>query len=191
MKTIKPFLIKAKEASDAEIWAGEAFGRQLLPALIAKAHSFDGGLCLLDLSGVPLVTASAFRASLRALREYIAASYQSPTVFVNATPETLEEAEYVASKFGESYVFAEFENGSLENVRTVGQLDEPLRSTLLLLQERGESDARALFEHEGSPGITAWHNRLTDLAARGLLVARTHGRSKTYRAISKELLHGN
>jgi hypothetical protein len=182
--------VAAKRASASEIWSGETFGRKTLVALIAQCAEFQGRLCVVDMTGISLVTASAFRAALRGLKEYVATTFGVPTIFVNATSETLEEAEYVATKFGEIYVFGQLEGDRLHNVQLVGQLDEPLRSTLALVEDLGESDARALFQHAGSPGIGAWHNRLSDLVARGLLISRAEGRSKTYRAISKEFLHG-
>ena len=184
-------LISASKVSDQEIWAGETFGHQMLTRLLSELRAGAFAICLVDLGGISLVTASAFRAAFRALREHVVSNYGIPTVFVNAVPATIEEAEYVASKFAETYMFGDLADGSLDNLRLVGRLDEPLLSTFSLLQQLGESDARALYEHVGSPGVTAWHNRLTDLAARGLLIARAQGRSRTYRAISKELLHGN
>ncbi len=183
--------VVAKAACSDPVWSGEAMGRKVLPGLMSQAQRLEGDFWIVDLEGIDVVTASAFRASLRALREYISTSFHVPTIFANAPAEIMEEAVFVAEKFGETYLFGTLgADGKLSGTRIVGRLDNTLLTTLKMLQENGESDAKALFALAGVPGVTAWHNRLAELEDRGLVVGRSVGRSRKYRTIAQESIHG-
>ena len=181
------FLLATQQLTGGQVWAGEAVGKQLLAELVARVPMLDADFVVVDLQGVEMVTASAFRASLRGLREYIGGTFHKPTVFANAAPETLEEAEFVAAKYGDVYLFADFKVGCLSHIKMVGQLDQTLLDTLDLLAQQGECDAKALVELRKTPGVTGWHNRLTVLAKKGLVTMRRERRSKRYRSLLKEV----
>ncbi len=69
----------------------------------------------------------------------------------------------------------------------LGELDPKQRLTFDLVHERGETDAGALMrdfgESEGVKHTTAWNNRLASLAALGLIIEQSQGRSKRYRPL--------
>ncbi|MBX3655909.1 MAG: hypothetical protein KF686_17130 [Ramlibacter sp.] len=180
---LKFFVVEAARASQDELWAGEAQGRKAFPRLLDLMQDFQGTLCVVDLTGIKMVTASAFRSSMRALRDHVSGVFHAPTVFANASDLTVEEATYVASKFSEAYLFAEWSANQLHSLRLVGNLDDPLRTTLSLLQSEGPSDAKSLHAIAGAPGVTAWHNRLSELEDRGLVVAVSEGRSRVFQSI--------
>ena len=192
MKKYPTFLLlPAQGIGGGEVWAGEAVGKKLLAELIARVPKLDDDFVVVDLHGVEMVTASAFRASLRGLREYIGGTFHKPTIFANAAPETIEEAEFVAAKYGDVYLFGEYKDGGIRCTKLVGDIDQTLADTLELLALQDEWDAKALFELRKTPGVTAWHNRLTDLAGKGLVTVRSEGRSRRYRSLLKEIRHGD
>jgi hypothetical protein len=185
------FVLPANEAHVGDVWAGESIGKNILAEFVARVPKLEQDFVVVDLNGIAMITASAFRACLRGLREYIGGTFQKATVFANAAPETLEEAEFVASKYGDVYLFAELRLSKLLNVRLVGDLDPTLLDTLDLLALNGECDAKTLFDLRQKPGVTAWHNRLTDLAGKGLVTVRTEGRSRRFRSLLQGASHGH
>ncbi len=180
---LKPFLIRANAACEDEVWAGEALGRKVFPRLVELTHDFQGSLCVVDMADIKMITSSAFRSSMRALRDHISSVFHIPTVFANASDLTIEEATYVASKFSEAYLFAAWRSQKIRDLVLVGSLDDPLKTTLALLQSEGPSDAKTLHAKAGAPGVTAWHNRLSELEARGLVIAISAGRSRVFQSI--------
>jgi hypothetical protein len=80
------------------------------------------------------------------------------------------------------------DRGKLRNFRLIGKLDAHQEETLKIVSRLGQGTAKELFEAatnaSSAIGLTAWHNRLTALVRRGLLVEQTEGRQKVYRTLS-------
>jgi hypothetical protein len=77
--------------------------------------------------------------------------------------------------------------GAVSEAAPIGELDPKQRLTFDLVHQHGETDAGALMRtygaSEGLKHTTAWNNRLTALAARGLVIEESHGRAKRYRPL--------
>lgn len=80
--------------------------------------------------------------------------------------------------------------GSVTQAAPIGELDPKQRLTFDLVRKYGETDAgtlmRAYGEEEGTKHATAWNNRLSALAALGLVVEVSQGRAKRYRPLFGE-----
>jgi hypothetical protein len=75
---------------------------------------------------------------------------------------------------------------NVNDVTPIGEFDPKQRLTYDLVRTRGEIDAGQLMREFGqSEGVTqpAWNNRLSALAARGLIVEVSEGRAKRYKPI--------
>ena len=81
------------------------------------------------------------------------------------------------------------DDGTVTDALPIGELDPKQRMTFDLVRERGETDATSLMreygESEGVKHTTAWNNRLASLAALGLVIEQSQGRSKRYRPLFK------
>jgi hypothetical protein len=74
------------------------------------------------------------------------------------------------------------EEGAVSNARIIGELDPAQRATFDTVAHLGEATAPELAAQSGgnSIGPTAWNNRLSALAAKGLLVERRGGKTKSF-----------
>jgi hypothetical protein len=79
------------------------------------------------------------------------------------------------------------ESGQVTESCLIGHLDPKQQLTFDLVQRHRETDAGELMrEYAGSERVkspTAWNNRLASLAALGLVVEVSQGRSKRYKPI--------
>lgn len=152
-------------------------------------------LLAIDLSGVEMISASAAREAF--LGEFLSTQRERGTlpVFVNLGPEALEEFEFAAKAVGVPIVVAEgVDEDKLKGVRIIGSLDSKHLETLGVVAKLGETDAKAAHEAAGSQsstGVTAWNNRLSGLAAIGLLKERKVGKTKYYSLTLEGLVDGN
>lgn len=69
--------------------------------------------------------------------------------------------------------------GEVRDPKILGELDEVHRSTFDLVARLGTAPSLAAQSQE-SLAPTAWNNRLSNLAARGLLIERRSGKTKTF-----------
>ncbi len=78
-------------------------------------------------------------------------------------------------------------------VRLLGRLESKQLKTLHAVILLGEVDAAGLatrYRVEEDIKPTAWNNRLSALAAKGLLIEKQRGRTKLYRPVLEGLQHG-
>ena len=83
----------------------------------------------------------------------------------------------------------------MRRVELIGTLDPKQQMTFELVLKFGEVDANYLMEKFGelekTKSTTAWNNRLSNLASRGIIREYTKGRSKFYRPLIMESGNGN
>lgn len=176
--------------TNQRVLSGKDAGRTLLPNLIAALPTGES-LIAVDLQGLDVVTASFFREAFRALRDYVHRSTGGKVVYVNATKDTLDEAEILADQLGDAFIFASLNKGVLSDGRVVGHLEDKQAVALRILAELGEADAKNVKQHSGEgTTTTAWNNRLATLARKGILVERSEGRTKYYKPIIRDLVYG-
>jgi hypothetical protein len=78
--------------------------------------------------------------------------------------------------------------GTVTSTSTIGALDPKQQLTFEVVAERGETDAAELMRDrdDGLKTATGWNNRLSSLAAMGLIIEVSRGRSKRYRPLFSE-----
>lgn len=167
------------------VLSGAITGRRLLSALIAATPSAATPTpTLLDFCGVEVATASFLRESVIAFRDY--ARQALPNIYpvvANMPAAVAEELDFFVRARGDVLLSCELDpQGEVANARLVGALDPAQRATFDLVCEIGaisapELAARFADQHIGP---TAWNNRLSVLASKGLLVERRQGRSKSF-----------
>ena len=167
------------------VLSGAISGRTLLSALIAATPSSAGPTpAFLDFTAIEIVTASFLREAVIGFRDYARRSLENvyPAV-ANLAPPVAEELEFFVRTRGD--VLWSCELGSHDNVisaRLIGELDRAQRSTFDAALELGAITAPELAARfaDQQIGPTAWNNRLSALATKGLLVERKQGKTKSF-----------
>ena len=180
-----------KEIGGSPILAGALSGRTVLGRLLAETATEpdEPEPLFLDLSGVEVATASFLRESILAFRDVVRGrrSRFYPVVS-NPTDAVLDELRTLLQPRGDVLMTCILcEDGSVTSATPLGELDPKQQLTFDLVCEHGETDASALMrdygESEGLKHTTAWNNRLTTLAALGLVVELKQGRTRRYRPL--------
>lgn len=169
----------------SRILSGAVAGRRLLSALIADTPStIDPTPSFLDFGGVEVATASFLRESVIAFRDY--ARQSLPNIYpavANLNASVAEELDFFARSRGDVLWSCKLDlQDNVTAARLIGDLDPALRITFDAVLDSGATSAPELatrFEDERI-GPTAWNNRLSALASKGLLVERRQGKSKSF-----------
>ena len=170
------------------ILSGAVAGRRLLSAVIADTPSAAAPTrSFLDFSGIKIATASFLRESVIAFRDY--ARQSLPNVYpavCNLSPVVAEELEFYAQSRGDVLWGCDLDSqGKVIAARLIGDLDPAQRVTFDAVLESGTISAPELALQFADAGIgpTAWNNRLSALASKGLLVERRLGKSKSFSSL--------
>ncbi|SMH62823.1 hypothetical protein [Azospirillum agricola] len=183
--------IDIKELGGSSVLAGALNGRAMLNRLLdaTSAEAAKPIPIFLDFSGIEVATASFLRESILAFRNIVRGrrSQYYPLV-ANADPIVQDELLEILKPRGDVLMTCILtEDGTVGAAMPLGELDPKQRLTFDLVHERGETDAGALMrdfgESEGVKHTTAWNNRLASLAALGLIIEQSQGRSKRYRPL--------
>jgi hypothetical protein len=167
------------------VLSGAIPGRKLLSALIAATLSPDTPTpAFLDFDQIEVATASFLREAVIGFRDYARQSLPSIyPVAANLLPAVAEELEFFVRARGDALWSCELDaNERVVRAQLIGELDSAQRSTFDAVIELGAITAPELAARFASQGIgpTAWNNRLSALATKGLLVERKHGKSKSF-----------
>jgi hypothetical protein len=181
-----------RELAQTEVLAGALNGKSLLMSLLQATMSepAEPEPLLIDFSGIEVATASFLRESVLALSK-IVRSRRSNFYPVIANPNEMvrdELTELTVSR-GEVLMTCGVDDGGVvRSTATIGNLDPKQKITFHAVSQRGETDAGELMRQngEGLKHATAWNNRLSSLAAMGLIVEISRGRSKRYRRLFPE-----
>lgn len=169
------------------ILSGAQSGRNLFSKLVAAAAPQDGepAPVFLDFAGVTVATASFLRESVIAFRDYTRSTL--PALFpvvANASASVTEELDFFLRHRKDAIWSCRLDkHGVLSEPRLLGELDEAHRTTFEMVIKLGSASAPTLAAQstEGAAvSPTAWNNRLAFLAARGLLMERRGGKTKTF-----------
>jgi hypothetical protein len=189
MQTMKFDLSEVADGS--KVLAGALAGRELLTALLA-ATATEPALpepLFLDFRDVEVATASYLREGIIAFREVVRGR-RSNFYPVITNPNEMVRDELIELMRSRKEVFMTCvldANGRVVTSALIGDLDPKQRMTFDLVQERGETDAGELMRDYGkseqTTSQTAWNNRLTSLAALGLVVEISQGRNKRYKPL--------
>lgn len=183
--------ISLRDIAGAPVLAGAVNGRTALTRLLAEtaAEPPQPEPVFLDFSGIDVATASYLRESVLAFRDIIRGrrSLYYP-VIANANESVREElVEMLRPRSGVLMACNLGGDGAVSGPAPLGELDPKQQQTFDLVRMHGETDAGALMrnygESEGTTHATAWNNRLSSLAALGLIVELSQGRTKRYRPL--------
>lgn len=170
------------------VLAGAIAGRRLLIALIAATPSADSPTALfLDFNDVEVATASFLRESVIAFRDY--ARQSLPNIYpaaANLNAAVAEELDFFVRSRGDVLWSCELDlQGNVIAARLIGELDPAQRVTFNAVLESGAISAPELATRfaDARIGPTAWNNRLSALASKGLLVERRQGKSKSFSSL--------
>ena len=183
--------IDLKDAGDSPVLAGALNGKATLNKLLAATviEPKEPAPVFLDFEGVEVATASFLRESVLAFRDIVRGRRSTHyPVIANANAYICDELLELLSNRGDVLMTCRLnENGVVVAAKLLGRLDPKQRLTFDLVREHGETDAGALMREygqiEGLKHATAWNNRLTSLAALGLIVEQRQGRTNRYRPL--------
>lgn len=167
------------------VLSGAIPGRRLLSALIAATPSTEAPTpAFLDFRGIQVATASFLRESVIGFRDYARQSLQNIyPVVANLPAAVAEELDFFVRARGDVLLSCDLDfDGDVTAARLIGDLDPAQRATFDAVREVGAISAPELaarFAHQHI-GPTAWNNRLSALASKGLLIERRQGKSKSF-----------
>jgi len=175
---------------------GASAGKRAALRLIDAVGAAPGSAWLaLDFNDIDMVSASAAReAFLTDFTKHLH-SHATLPVYLNLNSEALDEIVFAATALGIPLVTAaRMEVGEPAGLTIRGAIDAKQLHTLRVVAELGEADASAahnLTQADSGLGITAWNNRLANLASVRLLRERKSGKTKYYSLPLKGLVDGN
>ena len=167
------------------VLSGAIPGRRLLSALIAATPLVETPIpAFLDFSGVEVATASFLRESVIGFRDY--ARLSLPNIYpvvANLAAAVAEELDFFVRARGDVLWSCDLDpEDEVVAARLIGDLDPAQRATFDAAQELGAISAPELATRFADQhiGPTAWNNRLSALASKGLLIERRQGKSKSF-----------
>jgi hypothetical protein len=167
------------------VLSGAILGRKLLSALIAATPSPAAPTpVFLDFTEIKVATASFLREAAIGFRDYARQSLRNAYPAV-ANPElaVAEELDFFVRARGDALWCCELgSDDTVISARLIGELDPAQRSTFEAALELGAITAPELAARFADQriGPTAWNNRLSALATKGLLVERKQGKTKSF-----------
>lgn len=167
------------------VLSGAISGRALLSALIAATPSVAAPTpAFLDFTDIQVATASFLREAVIGFRDYARLSLSNvyPAV-ANLLPAVAEELEFFIRARGDVLWNCELGSGdAVASARLIGDLDPAQRATFDTVRDLGAVTAPELAARfaDQQIGATAWNNRLSALATKGLLVERKQGKTKSF-----------
>jgi hypothetical protein len=177
--------IKAFSKNETILSGAEA-GRRLFGTLVANAPApLEPDQAFLDFTGVEVATSSFLRESVIAFRDYARSTLPNLyPVIANILAAVEEELAFLLRHRADAMWACNLgERGLPIDARLIGELDEVQRYTFDRVRDLGSASAPTLATQSGREsgiGATAWNNRLSNLAARGLLIERRGGKTKIF-----------
>lgn len=201
-----------EQLGDAAHAVGATLGQKHLALLIAQlkdtaaATDLDGPgeIVMLDFGGIESATSSYLRETLCRLLRHGAASVAPRAepdftplnvypVVVGLSPEVAGQLAEVSKLDQRAIVEAVGPRPRTGNAVRISEVaDAALRETVRLIGVMGEATATSLFEKEKRRiSVTAWNNRLSDVALRRLARRSRDGRQWSFAPLAREVhVHG-
>lgn len=177
------------EPNENPVLAGVPKGKQKLVWLLNKIEEPPTPeVIFLDFQDVEVATASFLRESVLTFRDLI--RNKNPNLYpviANPSPEVKEELEEFLRSRGDVMMICSLDGkNKVSDAKLIGELDPKQKLTFDLVLQQGETDAGKLMRAHGrKEGVkqTAWNNRLSALASRGLVMEFSFGRAKHYKPL--------
>jgi hypothetical protein len=172
------------------VLAGAPNGRRALARLLDQTRPEPTAAepVYLDFAGVEIATASFLREAVLSFRDTVRGRRSNLyPIVANASQLILDELSLLIAPYGDVLMTCLLNDESVPSKPAlIGDLDPKQKLTFDLVSRSGETDASELMrEHGVAEGVkqTAWNNRLSALAALGLVFELSQGRSKRYRPL--------
>jgi hypothetical protein len=170
------------------VLSGGIAGRKLLNALIAATPTPVAPMeAFLDFQGIEVATSSFLREGVIGFRDYTRVTLSNVyPVAANLAAPVLEELEFFLRARNDVFWICDLDaNERTTNARLLGELDPAQRATFEAVRTLGVVTAPDLAQRfsDQSIGPTAWNNRLSGLAAKGVLVERKVGKTKSFSSL--------
>jgi hypothetical protein len=183
------------ELSGTPNLGGAIPGRHMLGLLLNQVlvHPTEPQPVFLDFQRIDLATASYIRESVfgykSIMRQRRSTLYP---VIANANEFVRDEIKEIAISTNDAIAVCDLSSdGAVSGVEIIGQLDPKQKMTFEAVLQLRVADATTLMEKYGdqeqTKRTTAWNNRLSSLAARGLLREFQNGRAKSYQPLFDEV----
>lgn len=180
-------------AAESPVLTGAISGKAVFASLLQmmEIEPEEPEPLFMNFGNVDIATASFLREAVFVFKNFVRSS-GSPSKFypviANANSTVLEELEIIAEAKNDAILACQLsEDGNVSDVRVIGNLDPKQALTFDLVTEKDNADAASLMAQYGASEkttrTTAWNNRLSSLAARGLIREYSRGRSKFYRPL--------
>lgn len=168
------------------VLTGAQSGKHLFGALVAAASAPRKPTAgFLNFRDVDVATASFLREGIVAFRDFARSTL--PNLFpvvANCNPAVAEELAFFLRHRRDAIWACDIDGQHrLSAARILGELDEPHAGTLDLVARMGTASAPALAAADATVAPTAWNNRLSFLAGRGLLVEWREGKTKLFSTV--------
>ena len=180
---------------DGKVLAGAPHGRRVFGRMMENTSQEPdiAEPAFLDFDGVEVATASFLRETVLAFRDAVRSRRSKfYPVVANASSVILDELAVLTAADRDVVVTCLLDDNKVPHEpRIIGELDPKQRITFDLVRRRGETDAAELLREHGDDEEhrvtqTAWNNRLSSLASRGLVMELSQGRAKRYRPLFQE-----
>lgn len=173
------------------ILSGVHAGRKLLAQLVSHAAPpSQDEVAYLDFAGITVATGSFLRESVLAFRDYARATFPHLyPVVANPSEAVIEELDFLLKHRKDALWVCHVDAaGQVSQASIIGELDAGHRTAFDMVASLRAASAPDLASRGGGEvGPTAWNNRLAYLAARGLLIERRAGKSKTFTPVLETL----
>ena len=185
-------ILSLSDLSDGQtVLSGVHAGRKLLAQLVAhSAPPSQDEVAYLDCAGIRVATGSFLRESVLAFRDYTRSTlpHLYPVV-ANPSEAVVEELDFLLKHRKDALWICQLDTaGQVSQASIIGELDLGHRTTFDMVASLRAASAPDLANRgDGTIGPTAWNNRLAYLAARGLLIERRAGKSKTFTPVLETL----
>lgn len=178
-----------RRLANTEVAAGAQAGRRVFVALVAAvSEPTEPQPVFLDFDGIEAATGSFLRECVFAFRDHCRhAMANAYPVMANAVPVVVEELAFYAKSQADAVWHCELPaQGSASAARLIGRenLEAGQQEALRWVEQLPEATAPAITQQSGQAvGATAWNNRLSALAAKGLIMEQRRGKTKIFRPV--------
>ena len=179
-----------REVANTTVVAGALAGRRAFVALVSSmtADPSELGPVFLDFAGVEAATGSFLRECVFAFRDHCRHALPNAyPVVANAAQVVVEELSFYAKSQGDALWCCDLSvEGRVSAVQLVGRdsLEAGQLEALRLVEQLPEATAPLMAQQSAQAvGVTAWNNRLSALAAKGLVMEQRRGKTKFFRPV--------
>lgn len=178
-----------REVAKTDVTAGAQAGRRAFVALVSStSEPSEPSPVFLDFGGVEAATGSFLRECIFAFRDHCRHALPNAyPVVANAAPVVVEELAFYAKSQAEAlWSCALSLQGRISAVQLIGRdnLEAGQQEALRLTETLPEATAPLMAQQSSQAvGVTAWNNRLSALAAKGLVMEQRRGKTKIFRPV--------